>query len=268
MAIQKGHIKYTGTLGDVRHFKMKGLPGFYAGMKGGPTEEQVLNDEAFVRTRENMNEFGGCAIAAKSVRVGLSQLMKQMSDPQLTGRLTAIMKKINLEDQTEARGYRAILITSQPQYLLGLAFNKNVSFDGIFYAPFTLVGAEDRLSATLTVPAFNPINYLSVPAGATHFRLINTVSVISDYAYNDKSNIYEAIDIDNNELSSVEYSDYLPIDEVPAADTVVTATLPGAPKVSKDMSVINCIGIEFYQQVGPNYYLFNSGNALKIQAIF
>ncbi len=169
MAIQKGHIKYTGTLGEVRHFKMKGLPGFYAGMKGGPTEEQVLKDEAFVRTRENMNEFGGCAIAAKSVRVGLSQLMKQMSDPQLTGRLTAIMKKINLEDQTEARGYRAILITSQSQYLLGLAFNRNVSFDGIFYAPFTLEGAESRLSSTLTVPAFNPINYLSVPAALLTF---------------------------------------------------------------------------------------------------
>ena len=192
MAIQKGHIKYTGTLGEVRHFKMKGLPGFYAGMKGGPTGEQVLNDSVFERTRENMNEFGGCALAGKSVRVGLAQLMKQMSDPQLTGRLTAIMKKINLEDQSEARGYRAILITAQQQYLAGLAFNRNVSFDGIFYAPFTLVTAADRTGATLTVTAFNPINYISAPAGATHFRLINAVSVISDYAYNDQSNVYEA----------------------------------------------------------------------------
>jgi hypothetical protein len=24
MARQKGHVKYTGTLGDVRHFKIKG----------------------------------------------------------------------------------------------------------------------------------------------------------------------------------------------------------------------------------------------------
>ena len=39
MAKQKGHIKYKGTLGDVRHFKIKGLPGFYAGLKGGPTAE-------------------------------------------------------------------------------------------------------------------------------------------------------------------------------------------------------------------------------------
>jgi len=64
-----------------------------------------------------MNEFGGSASAAKSVRISLSEIIKQMSDSQLTGRLTGIMKKINLEDQTEARGYRAILISQQNQYL-------------------------------------------------------------------------------------------------------------------------------------------------------
>jgi hypothetical protein len=42
--------------------------------------------------------------------------MKQMSDSQLTGRLTAIMKKINIEDGSEARGQRAVLVSQQPQY--------------------------------------------------------------------------------------------------------------------------------------------------------
>ena len=37
MARQVGHIKYNGTLGDVRHFKIKGLRGDYAGLKGGPS---------------------------------------------------------------------------------------------------------------------------------------------------------------------------------------------------------------------------------------
>ena len=61
MAKQTGLVRYSGTMGDVRHFKIKGLPGDYAGLKGGPSGTQVLNDEAFVRTRENMNEFGGSA---------------------------------------------------------------------------------------------------------------------------------------------------------------------------------------------------------------
>ena len=69
MARQVGHIKYKGTLGDVSHFKIKGLRGDYAGLKGGPSGDQVKNDPAFKRTRENMKEFAGCASTAKSVRI-------------------------------------------------------------------------------------------------------------------------------------------------------------------------------------------------------
>ncbi len=154
MAKQKGHIKYVGTLGEVRHFKIKGNEGYFAGLKGGPTAEQVKTAPGFIRTRENMSEFAACANAGKSVRVGLSSLMKQMSDSQLTGRLTAIMKKINIEDGSEARGQRAVLVSQQPQYLKGLDFNRNISFNGIFNAPFTLTATVDRNESTLSIPAF------------------------------------------------------------------------------------------------------------------
>ena len=71
-----------------------------------------------------------------------------------------------------------------------------------------------------------------------------------------------------NELSDVAYSGYLDLSAAIATSTVVTATLPGSPIITADASVLFCIGIEFYQQVGPNYYLFNSGNALKVADIF
>lgn len=268
MARQTGPLKYSGTLGDIRHFKIKGLKGDFAGLKGGPSGDQVKTGPEFERTRENMNEFGGCASAGKSIRIGLSQLMKQMSDPQLTGRLTGIMKKINLEDLSEARGYRAILISTQPQYLKGLGFNRNVNFDSIFYAPFTLTGTVDRDSATLEVEAFNPLSFVNAPAGATHFRLINAISVISDYAYNSQSGAYEPLDASLNEVSNITYSGYLDLSSPIATTTSIVSTLPGSPTLTPDVSVLGSVGIEFYQKVGANYYLFNSGNALKVQDIF
>ena len=124
MAKQTGLLRYSGTMGGVRHFKIKGQQGDFAGLVGGPSGEQVKSAPEFARTRENMNEFGGSAAAAKSVRIGLAQLMRQMSDPQLTGRLTGIMKKINKDDQSEARGYRASLISKQPQDLKGLPLER------------------------------------------------------------------------------------------------------------------------------------------------
>jgi len=267
MAKQKGHIKYVGTLGEVRHFKIKNNQGYFAGLKGGATGDQIKTGENFIRTRENMSEFAGCAMAGKFVRVGLSSLMRQMSDSQLTGRLTAIMKKINLEDGTESRGKRAILITDQPQYLVGLDFDKNISFNGVFSAPFTLEVNVDRNETTLTVPAFNPMNLIAIPSGATHFRLVNALSVVSNVGFNADTGSYEAIDSVLNQSNKIEYSGYLPVDAVTTPLSIV-ATLDGSPTMSADVAVLGSVGIEFYQEVNGNYYIFSSGNALKIKEVF
>ncbi|NDP21153.1 MAG: hypothetical protein GZ091_08745 [Paludibacter sp.] len=268
MARQLGHVKYKGTIGEIRHFKIKGMTGNFAGLKGGATGEQIKNDPGFVRTRENMNEFGGCAHAARSIRVGLNMLMKQMSDAQLTGRLTAIMKKINLEDLSEARGYRAILVSTQSKYLVGLNFNRNASFESSFIEPFELTSNENSNSSTLTVAAFNPAKSVIAPAGATHFRLINAVSVISDFAFNATTGVYEPIQQALNEMSNVEFSGYLDLTTAIAVPTVITSALPGEPEINDDVTVMNSIGIEFYQKAGNEYYLLNAGHALKIQTTF
>ena len=108
---------------------------------------------------------------------------------------------------------------------------------------------------------------MSVPSGATHFRILNALSVISDFVFNATTGAYEPADSDLNEVSNIAYSAYTPIDVVTPLLTI-TATLPGAPTMNTDVTAIGSIGIEFYQQVGTNYYLFNAGNAMKIQELF
>jgi len=214
MARQTGLVKYSGTMGGVRHFKIKGLTGDFAGLAGGPTADQISNDDAFVRTRENMSEFGGCATAGKSIRVSLAQIVKQYSDPRLTGRLTAIMKQINLEDTEGIRGQRSIIISANRGVLSGLNFDVNVSLAGIFNAPYTLTNVTERNSATFTVPGFNPANLIVPPAGATHFRLVNAIAAISDWNFNDNTGNYEPTDPTLNELSDIKFSDYLDLNSV------------------------------------------------------
>lgn len=41
MARQSGPLRYKGTLGEIRHFKIKGMQGDFVGLKGGPSAEQV-----------------------------------------------------------------------------------------------------------------------------------------------------------------------------------------------------------------------------------
>ncbi len=267
MAKQKGPLKYVGTIGDIRHFKIKGQEGYFAGMSGGPTDAQVKTAPEFERTRENMNEFGGCARAGKSVRVALSEVLNGMTDPQCTGRLTSLMKKINLEDGTEARGVRKIEISTQRTYLYGFGFDKNISFSSVVYVPYSLTSSVDRLTSTLTTLAVNPTNSINAPIGATHFRFINAIGVVSDFAYNDATGTYEPSNPDLNELSSSIYGAYSPLNAA-YADETLACSLPPATVMTADISVLNCIGIEFYQEVNGNYYKFSSGNCLVIDNVY
>ncbi len=267
MARQTGIVKYSGTLGGVRHFKIKGLAGDFAGLSGGPSAEQIANDPAFIRTRENMSEFAGCAKTGKSIRNGLSILMKQMSDPQVTGRLTAVMKRINLNDTTGVRGERGIYISQNPGDLVGFNFDKNLSPQSIFFAPVSLSTTPSRDSATLTVPSFLPSAFINAPAGATHFRLINAISVISDYEYDTVLKVYKPTNGGIDGASEIQYSPYTDLSTATPIINV-TSTLSGSPTITSDVSVLCTVGIEFYQQVGTSYYLFASGNCMQIADVF
>lgn len=268
MARQVGVLKYKGSIDGIRHYKIKGMTGNFAGMNGGATGEQIKTGASFVRTRENMNEFAGCATVGKAIRAGQSQLMKTMSDSQLTGRLTGIVKKINLEDQTEARGYRAILISAVPQHLIGLNFNRNNTVEGSFTGEFETVANVGRNSVTLTVEAFETLKQLNVPSGATHFRFVNSISVISDYAYNSLTKVYEPIEPALNQLSKVVYSDYIEIAPGVNPEISLVSALNGTPTMTENASLLSCVGIEFYQKAGSEYYVFSVGNSMKIKNVF
>ena len=193
MARQKGPIKYIGTLGDIRHFKIKNTDGYFAGMIGGPTAEQIKTDPAFARTRENMSEFGGSANVAKAVRIAFAELVKSVADSRLTGRLTALMKKINKEDTTGIRGQRPILVSQYPEHLKNAEFNKNTTFGSVMFAPFTITPNVDRNSSDLVISPFKPKNSINIPIGATHFRIVNAIGVISDYIFDTETKMHQQV---------------------------------------------------------------------------
>ena len=270
MARQVGHLRYKGALGEVTHFKIKGLDGDFAGTKGGASAEQIKNSPSFARTRENNMEFGAAAKVGQSLRQGVNQLMSQMSDPQLTGRIVALMKEINREDKIGLRGERSFLISNQGVKLVNFQFNKNFSFKSAFKAPLVLSKTVGRDSSTLVIAAFDAKLGLKAPDGATHFRMINALSVLSDFTYNANSKSYEPTDIELNELSKVSYSDYLDVKTVLDQGISLTCTLdlPDGLELNPGVSVLNSIGIEFYIQSGEVYCPLNAGSALKVQKVY
>lgn len=264
MSKQKGIIKLEGNLGGISFYTSDGQA--LARVATGPSKERIAKDPAFKRTRENNTEFGGSAKVAKSLRLSMGGLIGSMAGTRFVAQLTAMFKKINLKG-TGSRGKRTIKLSANKTMLKNMEFNKKLSFNSVFSAPFTCTADPDRHTGTITVSAFNPDGLLNAPAGATHFKLVSALGVISDYLYDDGVQTYEAVVPDQDTLGANAESALLPID-ANVAQITLSPSIEGQPVVDSECSVIQTLGIQFYQEVDNEYYLFAQDNAMKIVNVY
>jgi len=265
MSKQLGVIKLKGTIGGISFYQSDGE--HLARLANGPDKSRIDTDVAFQRTRENNAEFGGSAVAAKALRISLTSAMQVIADSKISSRLTQLFKAINMKG-TGTRGQRSILVSANQSMLVNFELDVNKSFSSVFNAPYTVTNGADRNDATLTVAAFIPASFVAAPAGATHFRLIHAIGIISDYLYNNDTQDYEPSEPTLNSIGAIDYSAYLPVGNVPTAAISINTVLPGAPVMPVDASVVQCVGIEFYQQIAGVNYPLTQGSAMKIARVF
>lgn len=245
MAKQKGVIKVQGTLDDITFTKTKN--GFQAGMKSSLNKSRLLNDAAFARTRENMNEFGKAGKASKMLRKALRNAIEQCKDAGLTPRLMKKMMEVIKADATSSRGQRNV-IDGETELLKGFEFNINARLEGCLFAQYT--AAIDRASGnnTINIPSFVPVQQIVSPEGATHFKIVSGAAVI-DFTT-------EAFE------SSFSETAVLPLDGSPTAIINQANALPAA----STYPLFLALGVQFFQQVnGIDYPLKNGAfNALSL----
>lgn len=266
MAKQIGLVRYSGTIGNVRHYKLKGRSEDFAGLAGGVERERILKDPAFKRTRENMNEFGGAAKMGKALRNALSSVVSSMADPTFAGRLTGVLKKVNAKG-SGVRGQREIPVTGNTGLIEGLEMNRALGLGTVLRTSSAVTSTAARNEATLSVDPFNPANHLLLPAGATHFQIILAIASLSDYAY-DTVRGYAPKAPTLNGIEAVARTTQLDVNTPLTAVTTLNAQLPGSPTMTADASLVTCVGIEFYQEVQGSYYLFAQNNAMQFTEVF
>ena len=207
----------------------------------------------FQKTVENMNEFAGCAQAGKLFRELMFEKIK-IFDAQATGRLTGIFKKINLESD-QKRGYRDINLSIAKQYLIGHELNRYSHLDNCIECE-QMYFDIDFQSMVFKYLKFN------APMGATHARLFVQEIGFPDFKYNSETKIYEPKTTSYGELYE---GDYLDISETYLIHKIRTFINYRPFEINRSKIIV--VGVEFFQQVGEHYYLFQTGNAAKVHSI-
>lgn len=264
MSKQKGLIKLEGNIGGISFYSSDGE--HLARMANGPSKDRIAKDPAFKRTRENNMEFGGSAKAAKAMRLALSTVLQSMAGRYLTSRLTKLFKIINLKS-LGTRGQRPIELSEYKATLKNFDLNKKTNLSSVFGTVFNATHNVDRNEGTITIPSFVPRDFINAPTGATHFRLVLALGSVSDFVFDAGVNGYEAAVPELNSLSAIEYSAISELGSTPISFDL-TAAFSGAPVMSDVVSVVQCLGIEFFQAVGAEYYVFAQDNAMKVVNVF
>jgi len=265
MARQRGVIRLKGKIGDLSFYENDGKS--LARLKGGVDKNRINSDPAFKRTRENMKEFGGSAKVGKSLRLGLVSVIKAFGDRKLVGRVVKIMKAINARGAGD-RGQRSFEIVTNKDLLVGFELNETDVLGSAFNAPYTITPNADRNEVSLDIPDFDADNFVTAPEGATHFRIVSAISVLSDFVFNPTTSAYEATDPTVNEEGIVVKSSEISISGLVGSATTLLATLPGAPTIPPTSGLLACVGIEFLQELNGSFYLLASGNAMRIVDVF
>jgi len=264
MAILTGPLMYRGSFKSIRNYRNLHDPHTYAGEKGGANRELIMNNPAFARTRENMSEFGGVGAAVKAIRRGLLNFLPEQADAHFTGRLMKMTKEINLRDFDGVRGRRYIMFSDNRAILNRIIFNDRVNLSEMIQCRYGCWHSVSHVEATLSVTGLI-FSQVYIPEGATHFRIQNHLSIISDYVYSEASYRYEPVSPLNGK-SAFAYSAYSPIHV--ALSTDVIASFPAGALLNENCSVIQCIGVEFFIKSFGGVYLPLKGGGVKTVEVF
>ena len=262
MAIQNGFIKIKGTLGGLTFYEKDGKT--LIKTAGGVSKERILNDPNYRRTRENMQEFGAAATLGKSFRMGFTGISKEVRTVAIAGRVTGMMKRINRVGPGN-RGERTFEIAPNKQLLEGFEFNRKLPLRTVFYAPNDPpVLDTNRSVISWTIPDFNTQNYIQMPNGASHVRLVLHAAVLSDFVYEPTEGTYQFLHPDENERNATAYSAEIPLAGMVGGDTNLSVDLGLASALPFTAGVLIGIGILFYQEINGLYYALANNNAFQI----
>lgn len=248
MAKYKSLFEVEGTLGEVTFYKTE--DGQYMRRKGGVSKNRIFNDPNYVRTRENLSEFGSAASSGKTIRRAINSLMIDAKDSRVTSRLTKVMNQVKNEDLASARGERNVVAGLESAagiaLLKGFNFNRKSTLDSVLVAQYAL----NTVTGEVVIADFIPNQQLSLPEGATHVTL---------------SSAFLNLDL-ATEVADLQLSNLV---NLPINGTATTVALTPAGTASGTGQSYYFLKVAFFQSVNGIQYPLKNGtfNALKLIAL-
>ena len=196
MAQQLGMINVRGSVGDMTYVRTE--DGYLIRRKSSLDKLRVLNDLKFEGSRRASKEFGAAANAGKLVRNAIIGTLKNAGDSKLQSRMMKKMYDILKTDMVSDLGERRPE-KGRLEMLEGFEFNNKKELIHILLLQYRATIDRSVGLATISFPAIDPEENLSIPERATHFKLLSAVASLD---FNKKSFTVKAAESDHLSLKA------------------------------------------------------------------
>ena len=264
MATLVGVIRFVGTIKGIRNFKKLHDPKIYASEKGFISKKLYKTSPKFKNNRLSNTEFGGCSLAVKRMRFGLLQVIHEMVDAAVTEWLMKFTRLLSLKDEDHEKGKRSICFSKYRSFMKSLESNKyHKVYDASMYA-IRGSHSDSRTATTIDVTG-HKMSFRVIPSGATHFRILSHMSVVSDYCYSETLRKYGP----SNSLDTLCAFAYSDIVELGSALTAqIPVAFPDGTVLGQDCTVFHCFAVEFMEPNGAAGPKTIRGASLEIMDVF
>lgn len=241
MARITSEITFTGSLGNVTAYRMRGVDGIVLRQKGGASKEKIKSSPAFANTRRNNAEFGGRARASRWI-MRMLWPQKALADYNIAGPLNALMKPIQALDTVSEWGKRNIILSKNPRLLEGFSLNRKTPFDSMIRTSLSYSLSRETRTAHIDIPELLPgINFYA-PKSHPMFSVVAVLGMMPDLYYSEMGYVPSASGYEETHVQSVS-SEWCPVLKKSPA-TTLTLMLDAIPP-DNAYSLILSVGVRF-----------------------
>ncbi len=243
MAKLSSGFGFTGSIGRVSAYTMRGVDGIILRSPGGASKEKIKTSDDFIRTREMNTEFGGRATAGKWVRNACS-IQTSLADYNIAGPINALMLAIQKLDTASSRGRRNVVLSKNPRLLEGFTFNRKNGFDFTLRNPLSYTLSRETLSASVEIPDLIPgINFFA-PDKYPVYSVQAVLRVVPDVFYRENDVKYRPSSRDYRENNCVQAeTGWRPVKKGLAATTLQLSFTEPPP--DQNFSLVLTIGVRY-----------------------
>lgn len=173
-------MTFTGSLGNLSAYTMRGSDKVILRRKGGPSKKKIKNDPNCVNVRKNNMEFGGRSSTVRHLNLVLYPL-KPLADINIESILGKMLIPAQKLDEGSVWGQRSVLLSRLPQVIEGFDFNRKNGLSSIIRGPLMHNLSRETLTTKVEIPALLPgINFFVPPGQYPLFSMIGVLGAVPD----------------------------------------------------------------------------------------